>query len=91
MKLKKLGPSVSRLFRQCGVCKISHPCGPPWPVTEIALHVDIVHTSQETHQSACTACCRDSFSSVYVDDVRTSQETHLRSSKAYYGDIFTFV
>jgi hypothetical protein len=30
-------PSVSRLFRLCGIPNISQPCRPPWPVTGIAL------------------------------------------------------
>jgi hypothetical protein len=41
------------------------------------LHVDDVHTSQETHMRASTACSGDSFTSLYVDDVCTSQETHI--------------
>jgi hypothetical protein len=84
---------VGRLSRKCGSFDISQSYGHPQPITGIALlflYVDDVHSSQETHLWASTACYGDSFTSLYVYDVHSSQETHLWSSTACYGDTFTF-
>jgi hypothetical protein len=49
------------------------------------LKVVDIHTSQETHVWASTACYGDSFSFVCVDDVSTSQETHYRPPRPVTG------
>jgi hypothetical protein len=88
MRLITSPPSVNRLPRQCEILNNSQRYRPP--LTGI-LYVDNIHTSQETHLCASTACYRDSFTFLYLYYLRTSRETHLCASTTCCGEGFTFL
>jgi hypothetical protein len=56
MRLKTLPPSVSQMFRNCVSLNISQHCGPPWPLTKIALSFTVIFSGTNTDQWLHSIC-----------------------------------